>query len=183
MTSRDTSEYFIPSVPMPIPSVTVGNPKTCGIAPASLMAAITRSTRGWMAALQGFIVEWPFATPTIGFSKSSSLKPTARNIARLGERATPAVINWERLLSFVTAMSFPGCRRHCSAVIDGDRIEPLGEAICLLDLIPSQMSEVLEMDVTSTIWVRRSHQLRCLNTRLHCRKQARRVGNDRQSDP
>ena len=40
----------------------------------------------------------------------------------------PAVISWERLLSFVTSMSFPGCRRHCNAVIDGDRIEPLGDA-------------------------------------------------------
>src|SRR6266436_945906 len=59
-----------------------------------------------MPALQGFIVEWPFATPTMDFSKSPSLKPTARNIARLGERATPAVISWERLLRFVTSMSF-----------------------------------------------------------------------------
>ena len=102
MTSRDTSEYFMPSVPMPMPSVTVGKPNTCGMAPASLRAAITRSTRGWMPALQGFIVEWPFATPTMGFSKSPSLKPTARNIARLGERATPAVMSWERLLRSVT---------------------------------------------------------------------------------
>ena len=51
--------------------------------------AISLSTSGWMPALQGFIVEWPFATPTIGLSKSPSPKPTARNIARLGERATP----------------------------------------------------------------------------------------------
>ena len=36
ITSRDTSEYFMPSVPMPMPSVTVGTPNTCGIAPASL---------------------------------------------------------------------------------------------------------------------------------------------------
>src|SRR6476620_11077908 len=35
ITSRDTSEYFMPSVPMPMPSVTVGTPNTCGIAPAS----------------------------------------------------------------------------------------------------------------------------------------------------
>jgi hypothetical protein len=52
-------------------------------------AAIARSTSGWMPALHGFIVLWPLATPTIGFSKSSSPKPTARSIARLGERATP----------------------------------------------------------------------------------------------
>jgi hypothetical protein len=55
--------------------------------------------------LQGFIVEWPFATPMIGFSKSPSWKPTARNIARLGERATPAVMICERRLSFVTSTS------------------------------------------------------------------------------
>ena len=35
ITSRETSEYFIASVPMPMPSVTVGTPNTCGIAPAS----------------------------------------------------------------------------------------------------------------------------------------------------
>ena len=51
-----------------------------------------------MPALHGFIVEWPLATPTIGFSKSPSPKPTARSIARLGERATPAVIRRLRLL-------------------------------------------------------------------------------------
>ena len=38
---------------------------------------------------------------------SPSLKPTARNIARLGERATPAVMSCERLLRFATAMSSP----------------------------------------------------------------------------
>src|SRR6266508_4143345 len=92
ITSRETSEYFIPSVPMPIPSVTVGKPNACGIAPAAFTAARTRSTRGWMPALQGFMVEWPFATPTIALSKSPSPKPTARSIARLGERASPWVM-------------------------------------------------------------------------------------------
>src|SRR5690242_7143162 len=92
ITSRETSEYFMPSVPMPMPSVTVGKPNTWGIAPAAFTAATARSTRGWMPALQGFMVEWPFATPTIALSKSPSPKPTARNIARLGERASPDVI-------------------------------------------------------------------------------------------
>ena len=99
MTSRDTSEYFIASVPMPMPSVMVGTPNTCGIAPAVFSAAMARSTRGWMPALQGFIVEWPLATPTMGLAKSPSPNPTARSMARLGERATPAVISWLRLLS------------------------------------------------------------------------------------
>ena len=89
ITSRDTSEYFIASVPMPMPSVMVGTPNTCGLAPAASSAAIALSTSGWMPALQGFMVEWPLATPTIGLSKSPSLKPTARSMARLGERAGP----------------------------------------------------------------------------------------------
>src|SRR2546428_1193244 len=92
ITSRETSEYFMPSVPMPMPSVTVGKPNTCGMAPAAFTAALALSTSGWMPALQGFMVEWPLATPTIAFSKSPSPKPTARNIARFGERAAPWVM-------------------------------------------------------------------------------------------
>ena len=45
-----------------------------------------------MPALQGFIVLCPFATPTIGLSKSPSPNPTARSIARFGDRATPCVM-------------------------------------------------------------------------------------------
>src|SRR6267142_6783322 len=101
ITSRETSEYFMPSVPMPIPSVTVGKPKTWGMAPAALTAAIARSTSGWMPALQGFMVEWPLATPTIALSKSPSPNPTARSIARLGERASPWVIVLLRQLSLM----------------------------------------------------------------------------------
>ena len=38
---------------MPMPSVTVGTPNTCGIAPAAFSASIARSTSGWMPALHG----------------------------------------------------------------------------------------------------------------------------------
>ena len=48
-------------------------PNICGIAPAARAAASAASANGWMPALHGFIVEWPLAMPTIGFSKSSSL--------------------------------------------------------------------------------------------------------------
>ena len=109
ITSRDTSEYFMPSVPMPMPSVTVGTPNTCGIAPACFSAAMARSTSGWMPALHGFIVLWPLATPTIGFSKSPSPKPTARNMARLGERATPCVMRRERRLNDMLESSGESC--------------------------------------------------------------------------
>src|SRR6059036_2650938 len=38
ITSRETSEYFIPSVPIEMPSVTVMVPNICGIAPAARAA-------------------------------------------------------------------------------------------------------------------------------------------------
>ncbi len=42
--------------------------------------------------LQGVIVLYALATPTIGFVKSPSPNPTARSIALLGVRWTPWVI-------------------------------------------------------------------------------------------
>jgi hypothetical protein len=95
ITSRETSENFMPSVPIEMPSVTVGMPNTCGMPPAALIPAAARSASGWMPALHGFIVECALATPTMGLSKSASVKPTARSIARLGERCTPAVMVFE----------------------------------------------------------------------------------------
>jgi hypothetical protein len=60
-----------------------------------------------MPALHGFMVECPLATPTIGLSKSPSPKPTARSMARFGERATPWVMRRERRLAGVVAMGTP----------------------------------------------------------------------------
>jgi hypothetical protein len=68
-------------------------------------AAIARSTSGWMPALQGFRFEWPLATPTIGFSKSVSPNPTARSIARLGERSAPSTTRRENLRESLSAMT------------------------------------------------------------------------------
>jgi len=46
ITSRDTSEYFIPSVPMAMPSEIVGVPKIWGLPPAALIAATAASAKG-----------------------------------------------------------------------------------------------------------------------------------------
>src|SRR5438874_3365031 len=81
----------------------------------------------------------------MGFSKSPSLKPTARNIARLGERATPAVISWERLLSFVTSISFLACRRAPSRCRRPKLVQLLGTAADLLDLAGDELPRVLQM--------------------------------------
>jgi hypothetical protein len=91
ITSRDTSEYFIPSVPIEIPSETVIVPKTWGIAPASRRACMAPSAREAIPTLQGVRLLWALATPTMGLSKSASPNPTARSIERLGARASPPV--------------------------------------------------------------------------------------------
>ncbi len=56
ITSRETSEYFIPSVPIEIPSLTVMVPKICGIAPAARTAASARRASTSRPALHGVMV-------------------------------------------------------------------------------------------------------------------------------
>ena len=70
MTSRETSEYFIPSVPIAIPSEMVGVPNTCGFAPPARIASMATSASACRPELHGVIVLWPLAIPIIGLSKS-----------------------------------------------------------------------------------------------------------------
>ena len=56
ITSRDTSEYFIPSVPIEIPSLTVIVPNIWGITPAARRAASARRARPSRPMLHGVIV-------------------------------------------------------------------------------------------------------------------------------
>ena len=73
MTSRLTRLYFMPSVPMAMPSLIVGVPKICGLAPAAFRLATAASARRCRPELQGVMVLWPLATPIIGLSKSFSV--------------------------------------------------------------------------------------------------------------
>ena len=57
ITSRDTREYFIPSVPIPMPSETVGVPNICAFAPASSKALTAASANFCKPLLHGVIVE------------------------------------------------------------------------------------------------------------------------------
>ena len=72
ITSRLTSEYFMPSVPIAMPSEMVGVPKIWALPPASSMPATAASASFCSPLLQGVIVLWPFATPTMGLRKSDS---------------------------------------------------------------------------------------------------------------
>ena len=71
MTSRDTRLYFMPSVPMAMPSLMVGVPNTCAFAPACFSPSMAASASTCRPELHGVIVEWPLATPIIGLLKSS----------------------------------------------------------------------------------------------------------------
>ena len=90
ITSRDTSEYFIPSVPMLMPSVTVITPYICGMPPAALMAStgtISQRLDAGVARVQRAVTVG--GDTDDGLSKSPSPKPTAREHGTVGERATP----------------------------------------------------------------------------------------------
>jgi hypothetical protein len=50
----------------------------------------------------------------MGFSKSASPKPTARSMARFGERATPWVMSCERRLAAMVSGGREEKRRLCS---------------------------------------------------------------------
>jgi hypothetical protein len=72
MTSRDTRLYFMPSVPIAMPSLMVGVPKICALPPAASMPSTAASASRYSPELHGVMVEWPLATPIIGFWKSAS---------------------------------------------------------------------------------------------------------------
>src|SRR5580698_7489052 len=75
---------------MLIPSETVIVPKMTAFPPApSAPAAASRASRS-MCMLHGVTMLHVEAIPTTGLLKSSSLKPTARSIERLGDRSGPS---------------------------------------------------------------------------------------------
>ena len=112
MISRETREYFMPSVPMEIPSLTVMVPNSSGMTPASRSAASAFSASSPSPMLQGVTVLWPLARPTRGLSKSLSWKPIARSMERLGARRSPAVVT---LLRRSTVMAPPREGTHHTA--------------------------------------------------------------------
>lgn len=80
----------MPCVPMLMPSVTVMVLKYTALPPAALMpfCACSLSSPRWT--LQGVMLLAEEATAIWGFLKSSSVKPTARNMERAGARSWPS---------------------------------------------------------------------------------------------
>ena len=94
--SRETREYFIPSVPIEMPSETVIVLNTTALAPAASAPSAARDASRSMCMLHGVTRLQVEATPICGFLKSASLKPTARNIERLGARSIPSTTREEK---------------------------------------------------------------------------------------
>ena len=107
MTSRDTNEYFMPSVPLAMPSDMVMVLKITPLPPAAFAPFSASSASLLMCMLQGVTLAQVEAMPICGFLKSSSVKPTARNMARAGAASTPSTTREEylRMLSVISVIS------------------------------------------------------------------------------
>src|SRR3954470_5161212 len=90
MTSRETSEYFMPSVPMLMPSEMVMVPKMTALPPASFVPMEASTASLSMCMLHGVTMLQVEAMPIWDFLKSSVEKPTACNMARLAARSAPS---------------------------------------------------------------------------------------------
>src|ERR1022692_1439733 len=96
ITSRLTSEDFMPSVPIEIPSDTAIVPNSNSTAPASRTPSLAAAASPLRCRLHGVTSFQDEATATCGRSMSASLSPTARSIARAGARDGPVVSGPER---------------------------------------------------------------------------------------
>jgi hypothetical protein len=92
ITSRETSDPFMPSVPIVIPSDTTIVLHSIGVPPAARIPSFTFSASDRRWKLQGVTSLQVFATATSGRARSASVRPVAFNIARAGARATPFFI-------------------------------------------------------------------------------------------
>src|ERR671910_888609 len=91
ITSRETSEARIPSVPIDTPSETAIVLNSIGVPPASRMPRLTCCASARWFRLHGIVSIQFVATPTSGRARSSSVKPVPFSIARAGARSAPSV--------------------------------------------------------------------------------------------
>ncbi len=89
MTSRLGSENRMPSVPMEMPSDTVMVLKMSGAPPACCTPLLAMRASSSMCMLHGVTSLHVLAMPTIGFLKSSSVKPTSAQHGPVGRTRRP----------------------------------------------------------------------------------------------
>src|SRR6185312_13807060 len=90
MTSRETREYFMPSLPMEMPSEMVMVLKTMALPPFSFAPFSASSASLSMCMLHGVTLLQVEAMPMMGLEKSSGLKPTGYSMARAAARSGPS---------------------------------------------------------------------------------------------
>ena len=95
----------MPSWPIEMPSLTVIVPNSSGTPPAPRTPTLAASVRRRIDMLHGVISFHDEATPICGLSQSSSVSPTARNIAREAAFWMPSVTSRLRGL---TSTGVPG---------------------------------------------------------------------------
>jgi hypothetical protein len=95
MTSRDTSEYRMPGVPIEIPSDTVMVLNSTPLPPATSTPATASFASSLMCMLHGVRFAHVEAMPICGLPKSASWNPTARSIARAGVCFAPSTTRRE----------------------------------------------------------------------------------------
>lgn len=108
MTSRETREYFMPSVPMEMPSEIVMVLNITAFPPAALVAFSLCRARSLMCMLQGVTMAQVDAMPIWGFLKSSSVKPTGWSMAREGARSGPSTTLEEYFLFVIRGILMDG---------------------------------------------------------------------------
>src|SRR5579884_1910011 len=109
MTSRLTSDAFIPSCPIAIASLTAIVVNSIGVPPAARTPSFTWRASTFRWRLQGVTSFHEEATPMSGFRRSSSVSPVARSIARWGARAGPSVTAAERRVRSAVVLAMQRC--------------------------------------------------------------------------
>ena len=75
MTSRETSDVFMPEVPIVMPSEMAIVLNSIGVPPASRMPSLTLAASARRPKLQGIVSVQVEATPMIGLARASASKP------------------------------------------------------------------------------------------------------------
>src|SRR5262245_25784339 len=96
ISSRLTSENFMPSWFMPRPSDTEIVVNSRGVPPAASTPSLAASTCAPCVMLQGVVSPFWLTTPIIGLAIAASSRPIARMKARCGVRSSPSVVMRER---------------------------------------------------------------------------------------
>src|SRR5689334_3843267 len=91
----------MPSVPIVMPSEIATVLYSIGVPPARRTPSLTFSARRRRWLLHGVVSIQVFAMPTMGFARSSSVRPMALSMARAGARDGPSVIVALLLFNFM----------------------------------------------------------------------------------